>query len=460
MRIPGPSITAAVVEVTTACNLRCSHCCASAGAPRSEELSTDRLVGVFEDLSRMGCSRVSLTGGEPLVRPDWLELVQAASRLGMRVGLMTNGTLFTDREAEAARDAGLISLGFSVDGVGEAHDRARGTMGTFEEVRRGMGAAREAGLKIGAVTQINRANVGELERIGEFLAAEGASAWRVQLGQPMGRMSEIPFKILGASDLPPLAKRLVGLLDNQPTRLVAGHSLSLAMPASANGLSGKAGAVRGGCPAGDTVLSILSGGDVVGCPTIAAVLPTEFAVVGNVKERSLEEIWDRGRCFDDYRQALRSLLGGECATCRSLDTCLGGCPGSWVEVGDGYENAQCARFLRARSTVSDNRVGNLITAAAFVANCALFLSFAACEEPEQFTVACPDCDTDTDTDSDTDTDTDTGTDTGTDTDTDTDPDVDAGADGGPDSGTDVDGGPDSGAGADAGTTDGGMDGGK
>lgn len=416
-----------VFEVTRACNLHCNHCIVSAGDPREKEVSTRQATEVLRQMADIGCRKVSFTGGEPLMRPDLVELVGEASRIGMRVGLMTNGTLLDERKAAAARDAGLSSLGFSVDGVGEAHDRARGTVGTFERVRRAMSAARSAGLRFGAVTQINRANLSGLERLWGFLAEEGASNWRVQLCQPVGRMAKLRNKVLLPSELHSLVTRLARMTEAGGIQISTGHSLCLAIPGEEKHM--------GSCPAGRTSLAVLSNGDIAGCPTVVEVLPRSVAVTGNVLESTLEEIWYDDDAFSMYRTSWTNYLGGNCNSCHMLESCRGGCPGSWVNKG-GYFQPLCSMIDVTEKELSQKKK---VALAAFSAACITLIGLPSCA-----TVAMAPTDHDNDSDA--------AADTDTYTDTDSDTDLDAG----PDSGTGIDAGSD----PDGGSGDAGADGGK
>ncbi len=81
----------AVWETTLACNLRCLHCGSRAGRPRQRELDTGESLGLIRDLAGLGCRWICLSGGEPLLRPDWPRLVEEIARCGMIPSMITNG---------------------------------------------------------------------------------------------------------------------------------------------------------------------------------------------------------------------------------------------------------------------------------------------------------------------------------------------------------------------------------
>ena len=121
-----------VWEVTRACNSRCLHCGSSAGRPREQELSTAEAEGAIGELAALGCRTLALSGGEPLLRPDWPRLVATIRGRGMRAELMSNGLLVTE-QLDAVLDAGFVSVSLSVDGPAAVHDELRGS-GNLERV--------------------------------------------------------------------------------------------------------------------------------------------------------------------------------------------------------------------------------------------------------------------------------------------------------------------------------------
>jgi MoaA/NifB/PqqE/SkfB family radical SAM enzyme len=80
-------------EITDACNLRCLHCEADAGKASPGELTTQEALEVAVDLWRLGCRSVQLTGGEPLLRPDWPTIARRLRELGCDVSVISNGVL-------------------------------------------------------------------------------------------------------------------------------------------------------------------------------------------------------------------------------------------------------------------------------------------------------------------------------------------------------------------------------
>ncbi len=155
-----------VWNITQRCNLKCVHCYSrSEDKKYSNELSTDEGIQLLDDLAGFGSPVVLFSGGEPLIRPDILKLIQHATVSGMRAVLSTNGTLIDEPIAAKLKDIGLSYVGISLDGLQKVHDSFRGVDGTFERVLRAINNCKAAGLKVGLRFTINKRNFQEIDGI-------------------------------------------------------------------------------------------------------------------------------------------------------------------------------------------------------------------------------------------------------------------------------------------------------
>jgi len=159
-----------VWNVTKACNLRCIHCYASADPnPAPQELTTEEGFRLLEDLAQFGCPVVLFSGGEPLVRPDILDLIHKAVTLGLRAVLSTNGTLIDEALAKELKKFGLSYVGISLDGIGEVHDRFRVSKGCFEKVVKAIENCKREAIKVGLRFTINKFNAEEIPKVFDFV---------------------------------------------------------------------------------------------------------------------------------------------------------------------------------------------------------------------------------------------------------------------------------------------------
>ena len=123
--------------VTYRCDLACAMCDLPSRGDRRRELSTDGMRGVLDGFADLGVIGVGVTGGEPLLRGDLLEILEHGRRRGLLMHLNTNGSLVTGELARGLQQAGVVSVNISLDGPdAETHDALRGQPGSFSRVMR------------------------------------------------------------------------------------------------------------------------------------------------------------------------------------------------------------------------------------------------------------------------------------------------------------------------------------
>lgn len=162
-----------ILNITKRCNLRCVHCYAgSNNAEPQDELSTEELLRILDDLADFGSPVVLFSGGEPLLHPDIVRLADYAVGKGMRAVISSNGTLIIPERACELAKVGLSYIGISLDGDRETHDMFRGVAGAFNRALDGLRNARDEGIKTGVRFTITRRNVAEIPRIFDILERE------------------------------------------------------------------------------------------------------------------------------------------------------------------------------------------------------------------------------------------------------------------------------------------------
>lgn len=155
-----------VWAVTKACNLRCVHCYASAqpdAAPN--ELSLEEGRALLDDLKAFGVPAVLFSGGEPLARPDILQLIAHARAIDLNCTLSTNGVLIDDAMADALADLGLRYIGISIDGTSARHDQLRGMQGAHDASVAAIDRCRERGIKVGLRFTVHALNRDDLDAV-------------------------------------------------------------------------------------------------------------------------------------------------------------------------------------------------------------------------------------------------------------------------------------------------------
>ncbi|MFH2006403.1 MAG: radical SAM protein [bacterium] len=327
-----------VWELTLACNAHCVHCGSWAGRPRPDELDTREALGVIDELAALGCRSVTLSGGEPLLRRDWPQLAAAIRARSMRLELITNGLGVVD-QAEAVADAGFFGVTFSVDGPAAIHDELRGVKGALATLLAGAERLVARGVRIGAVTQVNRRNHRRLAEVRALLIEHSFEGWQVQLTMSHGRAGERDDLCLEPSALPALERQLLALGAGGELFVQAADNIgymSRNEPRLRTGI-GEPTEFFPGCQAGLGVVGITSNGTVRGCLS----LPPD-ADEGSIRERTLTGIWNDPEAFAYNRRFRLEDLHGPCAGCPFGKVCRGGCTSlAYAVTGRPHGNRHC-----------------------------------------------------------------------------------------------------------------------
>jgi len=333
-------------EITLACNLRCGHCGSRAGQARPDELTTAEAFGVIDDLVRLGCRDVSLAGGEPTLRPDWDALVARLASHDVKVAVISNGLTWSDELTRRAKAARIHRMGFSLDGLERTHNCVRKAQDSHRKALQAIDRCVAAGIPVVAITHITRRTMPELEEIHTLLGQHGVSTWQVQIGVPMGKLSEDRATVLDLRDVADLLPRLVALRrGGRRPRVVAADNVGYFGDTEEElREAGTRVSFWVGCRAGLEVVGIESHGDVKGCLSLPSGLNGRADFVeGNLRKQRLPEIWNNPDAFAYNRKFRKEDLRGACQECDFGEVCRGGC--TWTSVahnGHPHDFPHCA----------------------------------------------------------------------------------------------------------------------
>jgi 12,18-didecarboxysiroheme deacetylase len=322
-----------VFNATRACNLKCIHCYAQAdGGVAPDELTTDEVFRVIDDLADFGAPVILFSGGEPLVRPDVFDLAAYAIDRGMRAVFSTNGTLITRAVADRLKGLGLSYVGISLDGLEEAHDKFRRVPGSFRRALAAVDNCQAAGLKVGLRFTIFKDNAAEIPGIFDLL--EDRQIPRICFYHLVyaGRGTDLIDQ-----DLSPDETRATVDLILDRTREMFDRGFSPEVLTVDNHADGPYIYLRllGENPArAAEVLELLqmnegnSSGRGIGCISWdGSVHADQFwrhHSFGNVRDRKFSEIWtDVNDPLMSKLKDKRPHLHGRCENCRWLDVCGG-----------------------------------------------------------------------------------------------------------------------------------------
>lgn len=162
----------ATIELTHRCNLHCVHCYCPPGAERREEMTTDQIKAVLAKLVEAGCLNVCLSGGEPLLHPDFLKIYVHARKLGFAVIVFTNATLIGDEHVETFLEHPPRRIEVSVYGRSRAvYERVTQVAGSHRRCYEALRRLLDAGITVELKSVVLNVNADEIEAMAEF--AEG-----------------------------------------------------------------------------------------------------------------------------------------------------------------------------------------------------------------------------------------------------------------------------------------------
>lgn len=341
-------------NLTYRCNLACEHCYLDAGgAPQvgtenfadRSELGTEECFSVIDEIAAFApeCLTI-LTGGEPLLRRDILEIVRRAAERSLWVVVGTNGVRITENVARRLAEAGARGLSLSLDALDpDRHDRFRRVRGAWRNTVEGAEILNRTGLPFIVQTTAGSHNSGELEAIADFAHERlAAKVWNLYFLVPTGRgqfvsdmtpaqyddvlasLYRIQRKyerrmLVNAKCAPHYIRTVLENFPARPGAQVAspagdGESPGVFSWAGSSPIRTYSGGA-GGCPAGTHYMGIRPNGDVTPCP----YLPV-FA--GSLRSATLADLWTSSDLFTGIRR--RTSLGGRCGECEMNAQC-GGC---------------------------------------------------------------------------------------------------------------------------------------
>lgn len=317
-----PQLRNLFLELTMECNERCLHCGSRCGEVTSELLSVETyklfLDKIKADFGTEGLM-LAVTGGEPLLRPEFFEIMGYAHGLGFHWGMTSNGTLIDEKVARQLQECGMSTISISIDGLPKTHDWFRQTPGGYDAAMKGIEALLANGSfqHVQVTTVVHRKNIGELDALYRIMENIDIDSWRILNMEPMGRAEDMPELLLTSEDY-------VTLFEFIKEKRSQGESVQY-------GCSHYLGTdyereVRDWyflCNAGIYTASVMANGDIGACLDIER---RPELIYGNILRDDFTEVWKHG--FGAFRRSL-SEENETCRTCKEREFCDGGAFHSW-----------------------------------------------------------------------------------------------------------------------------------
>ncbi len=299
------------VEVIAKCNLACTHCFADP-LPRGgrDALTCAELDDLFGQLAALGSFRLGLTGGEPLLRKDILEIIDAALGHGLHPCITTNGFFLTDQVARALGKRDMVWINVSLDGATAARNDAIRGAGSFDTVISRLKHLRDHARFTLAFT-ITKDNVDEVEDCVALAEEVGAQTAVFRPIYPTGAALKRPELMPEFSAYQRALAKIEALADRRSSGPSPGRLLEPFSPRARQTKTGRV-FVGSGCGAANTVCSVAIDGQVNPCSFLG-----ERFESGSIRARPFKELWDEGASFLKLRNASGEAFSTGCRA-RSL----------------------------------------------------------------------------------------------------------------------------------------------
>lgn len=313
-------------EITNKCNLKCAHCFFCDLSDSGDVLTGDKSYRIAEALIRANCLQVGLSGGEPLLHPDWLPIARMLVNGGASVGINTNGVLIDETKAGDIQRAGVKNVTISIDGADpDTHDQFRGMPGAWEKSIQAVKLIAQLGIDVMVNSVLHRRNMNEVLDLVRIIRETGAGGIKFMRLYPIGRGA----RIYENEKLPYAeTKSMIHTLLKEKRRLQDDFNIMFGDNLANAYLDGQGdGFETGKCEAGRYKCVIGADGAVRPCE----FLTQDAFVAGNVLETDILEIWRHADAFAYFRS---DAFFTSCQVCQNA--CPERCPACAASTGDLY----------------------------------------------------------------------------------------------------------------------------
>ena len=300
------------IEITHACNLNCPHCLFAGGKKYPDELTTEEIKALYDEWADMKVFKVNISGGEPFMREDIVEILNYGDEVGLQQYVVTNATLITEDNFQLIPRS--IKYGVSLDGFEENHDKIRGK-GSFARTTKVIEMFLREGIKFGINFTLSQMNKEDAERLMAYWLNKGVKMSLdpvLPFGRSFDHQKQLYLRKEDADDFIRIREFKIHHVKSQNRETYGGpHPLHVDDMAELFHRAFLA------CEGARTDVWIRFDGNVYPCADIAAL---EKFCMGNLRDASFKEIWDNGKGGTAFRQIMKDSFS-KCKTCDVEDVC-------------------------------------------------------------------------------------------------------------------------------------------
>ena len=321
----GDILSCLYINPTKYCNLACRHCWLDPPHKKdlsgvSGEMSMGEIAGIVEEARKYGLNSIKLTGGEPLLREDTGELLDACEAMGIRVIIETNGTLITKTLAARLKKSTLGHISISLDSaIEERHDFFRGRKGAFKSAVEGIKNLADEGISPQVIMSLYRENIESFPEFIALIKELNVRNVKINLISYVGRGRD-----LEGSGIAPTVEEIIDFYEKLDA-LKGDYEgfLALDIPMAFRSLKELKSAGCGVCDI-KHILGILPDGNISIC---GIGFVDEELIFGNARGdvSVIGKIWKENDALERIKKQIPSKLEGVCGMCVFKKACLGAC---------------------------------------------------------------------------------------------------------------------------------------
>jgi len=303
------------LEFNKSCNFRCLYCYASDHTVHRDELSREEFFDLITQAKELGARKMIVLGGEPMLYPHIMEMINFIRGLDMDVELFTNGTNITPEKARELYAAG-VRVVLKMNTFDEkVQDTLSGRKGAYTQIHEAFKNLKEAGYPskdrfMGISTVVCQQNIEELPKMWEWLRDQNIAPY-FEMITPQGGAKEHNMLDVDSHQVEELFKRISKIDRNK-----YGHNWDPKPPL-----------IGGECLRHRFSCAVNSEGDVQPC--VGVTIP-----IGNVRKQKLKDILKDSEVVQDLKMYTQTIKG-PCSECDRLSECYG-CRGAAFQMTGDY----------------------------------------------------------------------------------------------------------------------------
>ena len=321
-------LNTAYIYLTDRCNLRCSHCWITPAYNRADrninsEIDIKYLKKAIIDAKSIGLSSVKLTGGEPFLRKDILDLIDFLSLNDITVDIETNGTLLNEEIVKKLNDNSVNQVSVSLDGASEkSHESIRKVAGCYQKTLNGLALLTKSNIGTQIIMSLYEGNISDIEKLADIAARMGVGSLKINPIIPTGRGKDFftNEENLSVEELIDIDRWIeeelslkydaIDIYFDIPTGLKSLKSITSLQLYECNILN---------------IIGILANGGI----SLCGIGQTETGLVmGNIIRDDIRSVWSNHHLLKKLRKELPENLEGICGRCIFKFRCLGACRAS------------------------------------------------------------------------------------------------------------------------------------